>query len=517
MYRGFEYDYMAYGPPPPRRRRMPPPRAMNGYGGGYSGYRGDHGAASLMNDLEAAAYLHEYEAVLAEEYAMGLENPYGGGWDRYHEEPVLMHPPQRRRFPRAPRQPRPARGRGGMTNRVSSYGAGLDNRQIMKAQERFLGPQTKSKPTITKDNETTASTSTQNEENNNNTGDKKSAENAVTTPVVPLKSKITAKQQWETSYVETMKEESLRPKPEPVIPSPAKKNIEPTPIPALMDQPQVSGLQKSSSKKRKNDWFRRGPYFRRKKKKTSESEGAAQEPGFGFDVNGTNEGSKVTGSEEGTTYPKTCKVCNVKLYQPSQADDHYKSEIHAKNVNNFLSGEDTKKIERKINKITENLPTPINTPECLVWEKDTGDRTQNTVRFCRLCSVEMSSLPTAKQHYAGKAHAKRIRIVQRGNRPYRKPFKPTHFVSGGVLGIQEKPIEPAYSYNPAAHLAFTQPDSQIANSSINFKPSLPGDFANSMTPSGQYYCQTCNIVIEHAGSLSTHLQSKQHKLAKARS
>lgn len=306
--------------------------------------------------------------------------------------------------------------------------------------------------------------------------------------------KIPAKQMWESSYRDLVSKEQN------------SKSSVPSKEPPKQDQQSLKSKKKINMRNKK---FR--PYSKRKGKPD-------------------NSGVKVKKTTE-DLFPRTCQVCKIEIKNEGEDELHKETEEHKQNVNKFITGNDKASLN---NSVSESMPLPTNTPECTAWTRDTGDRSENTVHFCRLCSVRMTSLQHATQHYAGKSHAKRIRLVQHGRKPYRKPFTPTHFVSGGVLGMQAKKITPTYSlssygYGSSAQSSnsFVQqnvtiyqqtlPDAAPGTTSINLKPSLPGDFANSMTPSGQYYCSTCNVVIEHAGKLNSHLSSKAHKQAKAMS
>lgn len=248
--------------------------------------------------------------------------------------------------------------------------------------------------------------------------------------------------------------------------------------------------------------------FQEKITRKNPKEGNLKKRGHHLHKKGFGKRKASTSSQEPETssgdkaWPKLCKLCSIEMYNINNADHHYASPQHKRNVNKFLNeGKKTHNVfNEKIKQLSSKLPT--NTPECLSWNEVTSEDQLNTVKYCRLCSVTMSSFQNAKQHYAGKSHAKRIRMVESGQQPSKKIFKATNFISGGTLNMM---AETPKQYVP------------VAQTSINnnmTKPSLPPEFANTMTPSGQFYCKTCNVTIEHAGNLRNHLQSKAHKYAK---
>lgn len=408
------------------------------------------------------------------------------------------------RFPR-PRAPAP----------ISNWGRQLIDRQINKSRDRWLrpnaqAPKKQDAPGVSSQQE--PESPTESSQTNGNGENKKSSKqdpgqemksHDAIKPAAPIPPKMSAKEMWESSYKE------------PVVIDVAKA-LNPNPV----ANPELSKRNSTVQNKQKKNKGRREPYYKRrfaKKKKTDAgSEAAASEPGFGFDVDGeAPKANDNSTTETMDTFPKMCKVCNAQLNGSMQAEQHYKGEAHKRNINKFLSGQAPDSLSAKMDKITGMMPLPTNTPECLVWGPDINDKTTNTIRFCRLCSVRMTSLQNAKQHYSGKSHAKRIRIVERGRRPVRKQFKVTQFVSGGTLGMKPEELQQQQaSYSPAAYHQ-TQNNVFIEPAPVfNMKSVVPPEFSNSMTPSGQFYCQTCNITIENVGSLNSHLQSKAHKQAK---
>lgn len=131
-----------------------------------------------------------------------------------------------------------------------------------------------------------------------------------------------------------------------------------------------------------------------------------------------------------------------------------------------------------------NEPVPVVERVCEVAHIETVKVPVNVSKYCEICGVSVTSEITQKKHLSGAKHAKKLR--QLGEPPYSEA---PHSLSQCVS--DEKPI---------AH-----PKSNAIESSTS---SI--DFSVFRTPSGQYYCQVCDLSVTSEVTLSQHFASKRH-------
>lgn len=106
--------------------------------------------------------------------------------------------------------------------------------------------------------------------------------------------------------------------------------------------------------------------------------------------------------------------------------------------------------------------------------------------FCAVCNVSATSALQMTMHLTGAKHQKKLK----------------------ASGVEITNTGHAPSSTTAANS--NQNADNLLNSVINeLKPDTT-DLSMYRTPSGQYYCQTCNLTITNLSSLQKHLEGKRH-------
>lgn len=107
-------------------------------------------------------------------------------------------------------------------------------------------------------------------------------------------------------------------------------------------------------------------------------------------------------------------------------------------------------------------------------------------KYCKLCDISVTSEMHMRLHLAGAKHAKKLR--QLGEPPYSEV---PHTLSQCVLEDTKTTKRP-----------------QTANVNPDTVTAL--DFSVFRTPSGQYYCQVCDLSVTSEVTLGQHFLSKRH-------
>lgn len=225
--------------------------------------------------------------------------------------------------------------------------------------------------------------------------------------------------------------------------------------------------------------------------------------------------------------PLHCKLCGVHLNSVNSSRTHYESKNHNKKIKNWLeewgkgSGESNPKSLRLCDKTDRNLSSLRceiceislssyqhasqhyagrkhrqkesaaifkSTPkEVGVYEtKDFLSRIPQKlkgVNFCQICNLTLTSSQQLKFHLNGVKHSKKSKLLSK---------------SGGSGGVLEKDS------------GIVDATSGIASGAIfqNQKPAR--DSSTYLTPSGSYYCSTCNVSIANETLFFQHTSSKKH-------
>lgn len=249
-------------------------------------------------------------------------------------------------------------------------------------------------------------------------------------------------------------------------------------------------------------------------------------------------------------------MCKSQLSSPVTAAGHYSGKPHQKKVKQYLS-----------QNFPELLPAEDTNKQKSVDEKKfCTSLTQDQASMCRICSVVFAGPAAAQSHYVGKKHRSN---VLKGHVPIEAvPGMDVGVDSSGRFGIGEsfrKPTEPVPkpAIKPDAsrsvhkwycdicniqatddgqyktHLAgkkhlknvgkmsltnkvpalcpsfYTEsPKDSILKSVTNPKHGKDSDHSIHRTPSGEYYCNICDIRVNSAAQFTIHIDSKKHKKKK---
>lgn len=245
--------------------------------------------------------------------------------------------------------------------------------------------------------------------------------------------------------------------------------------------------------------------------------------------------------------PLYCVLCKAQLSSPLAAAGHYSGKPHQKKVKQYLAQNHPELL------LHEENPSPVNAP-AKVKELCTS-LTQDQASMCRICNVVFPGSVAAQSHYAGKKHRSR---VLKGYTPIeRVPGMDVDVDSSGRFGIGEafrKDIPSEPDLEPSCdvkriqkwycdickiqttdddqyrtHLAGKKhmkncnkmnlpkppppldPSDSLLKSVTSTKKKVESDFSTHRTPSGNYYCKTCDLNVNSATQFSQHVESKKHK------
>ncbi|XP_070538584.1 zinc finger matrin-type protein 3-like [Ptychodera flava] len=98
--------------------------------------------------------------------------------------------------------------------------------------------------------------------------------------------------------------------------------------------------------------------------------------------------------------PLHCRLCDIMLNSPPQAQAHYMGKNHQKKVRQYAAQQT---LSAKLKVLS---PTATSPPDSKVPKVGTDS---NSYEYCQLCNVSFTSVVHAKSHYEGKNHTKRLR------------------------------------------------------------------------------------------------------------
>lgn len=123
-------------------------------------------------------------------------------------------------------------------------------------------------------------------------------------------------------------------------------------------------------------------------------------------------------------------------------------------------------------------------------------------KYCKLCDISVTSEMHMRLHLAGAKHAKKLR--QLGEPPHtEEPHTISQCIQEDPISIRlAKAAANVNAVKSVAAAAGAAPLAAIATSHI--------DYSVFRTPSGQYYCQVCDLSVTSEVTLSQHFASKRH-------
>lgn len=132
-------------------------------------------------------------------------------------------------------------------------------------------------------------------------------------------------------------------------------------------------------------------------------------------------------------------------------------------------------------------PTPI-IPDTTKPTLSTTNQDQDPSLFCTICKVSVTSAVQMTMHLSGIKHQKKLKLSG-----ITTTF-PVVTTNEPPTVLPQTPI--------ADNVLFSAIQEEI-------KPD-PTDLSMYRTPSGQYYCKTCNTTMSHLPGLEQHLKGKRH-------
>ncbi|XP_077987475.1 zinc finger matrin-type protein 3-like [Glandiceps talaboti] len=101
--------------------------------------------------------------------------------------------------------------------------------------------------------------------------------------------------------------------------------------------------------------------------------------------------------------PLNCKLCDIMLNSPPQAQAHYQGKNHQKKIRQYIA-------QRSLSAKMPTLSQPPTTTQASeTTDTNAGGTESNSYEYCQLCNISFTSVVHAKSHYEGKNHAKRLR------------------------------------------------------------------------------------------------------------
>lgn len=138
------------------------------------------------------------------------------------------------------------------------------------------------------------------------------------------------------------------------------------------------------------------------------------------------------------------------------------------------------------NTSNESIPVEATMPSAVTIEIGQPAPFQppnDLTKYCKMCDISVTSEMHMRLHLAGAKHAKKLR--QLGEPPYTEEL---HTLSQCILDDA-----------PAKRPKTTTPQEGSTM-----------DFSVFRTPSGQFYCQVCDLSVTSEVTLSQHFASKRH-------
>ncbi|KMY96664.1 zinc finger protein 346 [Drosophila simulans] len=232
--------------------------------------------------------------------------------------------------------------------------------------------------------------------------------------------------------------------------------------------------------------------------------------------------------------PLNCQLCKVQMTSRKRARDHYESKAHDRHISAWLA--------KNYTEVGLEAP-PV---KRLAKQGPTGPNAFH----CDLCDLDLTSSMHARQHYLGRKH---MRVEQSVAKPSGARNCDTSDGRHGIGSLfpktegltKDSPTDVLLSENSAikrtcnlckiivtsaaqmqAHLAGARHQKNFRTSGQDHDqsedvrlPEAPTSEAKKLdaaelalyrTPMGQYYCQTCDMMMNHETILQQHFIGKKH-------
>lgn len=117
-------------------------------------------------------------------------------------------------------------------------------------------------------------------------------------------------------------------------------------------------------------------------------------------------------------------------------------------------------------------------------------------RFCSVCNISVSSESQMLSHLEGIKHAKKLKALNMP--PYVKPGDTILAALNNIIATKPPII---VHHNPPAVLA-------QKTATVQVPPKI--DISIYRTPSGSFYCSSCNMTVTDENNFQVHLNSQNH-------
>lgn len=259
--------------------------------------------------------------------------------------------------------------------------------------------------------------------------------------------------------------------------------------------------------------------------------------------------------------PLKCNLCNAVMNSPLQAKLHYQGKPHQKKVSMFLNQnakKPNKMDDSQISSTTSNSDWNTYCDLCKIWFTSQTDATQHYAgkKHMKAAYGATHLKPTKKIKNAAQQnnfglsfqHEFSMQAAQLVSPVMASVLPPSQLIPPVITPIPSSPIHPSTIISPIAQYSISvlpntsallscdlcgistnRPDQLEMHKrgakhikmlklnspgvSVNSISSLPAaiDYSIHRTPSGQYYCATCNITLNSEMSFGQHIESKKHK------
>lgn len=135
----------------------------------------------------------------------------------------------------------------------------------------------------------------------------------------------------------------------------------------------------------------------------------------------------------------------------------------------------------------------------------TASQVLDPAKYCKLCDISVTSEMHMRLHLAGAKHAKKLR--QLGEPPYsEEPHTISQCIQEESIPIRPK-MKVQVNLNANTHVNASA-NGNATDCASTTTPII--DYSVFRTPSGQYYCQVCDLSVTSEVTLSQHFASKRH-------
>jgi matrin type zinc finger protein 3 len=147
--------------------------------------------------------------------------------------------------------------------------------------------------------------------------------------------------------------------------------------------------------------------------------------------------------------------------------------------------------------------------------------------YCRVCDLSFTSIIHATQHYEGKNHAKKLRKnppLQPHDHPVPASASDPDFNPASTSGSSPFFCDICCVNATSQPQLDTHLQGKVHRSKVERSKTFPAskqiekesfvkkeNFSIYRTPSGQFYCSSCNVCVNTESQFRQHLESRKHK------